>query len=96
MLARFKFLRGGLLDPFGHTAERRMERRLIEDYERTVDALLAGLDHDNHALAVEIAGLPQQMRGFGHIKEANVVKAKAHEAELMARFTAPRQERAAA
>jgi indolepyruvate ferredoxin oxidoreductase len=95
-LAKLKFLRGSLLDPFGHTAERRMERRLIDDYERAVDALLAGLDHDNHALALEIAGLPQQMRGFGHIKEANVAKAKAQEAKLMARFTAPRQERAAA
>jgi indolepyruvate ferredoxin oxidoreductase len=95
-LAKLKFLRGSLLDPFGYTAERRMEQRLINDYERTVDALLASLDHDNHALAVEIASLPQQMRGFGHIKEANVAKTKALEAELLARFRAPRQERVAA
>ena len=95
-LAKLRFLRGSLLDPFGHTAERRMERRLINEYERTVDTLLASLDHDNHALAVEIAGLPQQMRGFGHIKEANVAKAKTLEAALVERFTAPRQERAAA
>ena len=95
-LAKLKFLRGSLLDPFGHTAERRMERRLIDDYERTIDTLLASLDHDNHALAVEIAGLPQQMRGFGHIKEANVAKTKALEAQLMDRFRTPRQERSAA
>ena len=96
VLARLKFLRGSLLDPFGHTAERRMERRLIDDYERTVDTLLAGLDHDNHALAVEIANLPQQMRGFGHIKEANVAQARALEAQLLERYRAPREHRAAA
>ena len=95
-LAKRKFLRGSLLDLFGHTDERRMERRLVDDYERTVDTLLAGLDHDNHALAVEIASLPQQMRGFGHIKEANVAKTKALEAQLMDRFRAPREERSAA
>jgi indolepyruvate ferredoxin oxidoreductase len=95
-LAKLKFLRGSLLDPFGHTAERRMERRLIVDYERTVDALIQSLDHDNHALAVEIACLPQQMRGFGHIKESNVAKTQALEAQLMDRFRAPRQDRAAA
>jgi indolepyruvate ferredoxin oxidoreductase len=95
-LAKLKFLRGSLLDPFGHTAERRQERRLIVDYERTVDALLAGLDHDRHALAVEIASLPQQIRGFGHIKQASMAKTKALEAQLLARFNTPRQERAAA
>jgi indolepyruvate ferredoxin oxidoreductase len=95
-LARFKFLRGSLLDPFGHTAERRMERRLIADYERTVDTLLAGLDHDNHVLALEIANLPQQIRGFGHIKEANVALVEARQAELLARYTAPREQRTAA
>jgi len=96
VLARFKFLRGSLLDPFGHTAERRMERRLIADYERTVDTLLAGLDHDNHALALEIANLPQQMRGYGHVKEANVALVEARKAELLARYTAPREQRTAA
>ena len=96
VLARLKFLRGSLLDPFGHTAERRMERRLIGEYERTVDTLLAGLDHDSHALALQIADLPQQMRGFGHIKEANVAQAKALEAQLLERYRAPREQRAAA
>jgi indolepyruvate ferredoxin oxidoreductase len=96
VLARLKFLRGSLLDPFGHTAERRMERRLIDDYERTVDTLLAGLDHDNHALAVEIAGVAQQMRGFGHVKDANVAQAKALEAQLLERYRAPGERRAAA
>jgi indolepyruvate ferredoxin oxidoreductase len=95
-LAKLKFLRGSLLDPFGHTAERRQERRLIIDYERTVEALLAGLDHDSHALAVEIASLPQQIRGFGHVKETSIGKTKALQAQLLARFNTPRQERAAA
>ncbi len=88
-LAKMRRLRGTWLDPFGHTAERRMERRLIGEYEVTVEEVLAHLGRDNHALAVEIAALPQSMRGFGHIKAANVAAAKAREAELMARLRAP-------
>ncbi|MDD3652126.1 DUF6537 domain-containing protein, partial [Immundisolibacter sp.] len=95
-LAKLKFLRGSLFDPFGHTAERRQERRLIVDYERTVETLLARLDHDNHALAVQIASLPQQIRGFGHVKEASIAQTKALEAQLLARFDTPHQQRAAA
>uniref|UniRef100_UPI00356AAD25 indolepyruvate ferredoxin oxidoreductase family protein n=1 Tax=Immundisolibacter sp. TaxID=1934948 RepID=UPI00356AAD25 len=54
-LAHLKFLRGGVFDVFGYTAERRMERRLIGDYQKTMETVLAGLDHENHALALEIA-----------------------------------------
>jgi len=72
ILARMKGLRGTALDPFGRTAERRTERALIGEYEAVVDRLLARLGPDNHALAVEIAGLPAKMRGFGHIKEAGI------------------------
>ncbi len=89
MLAGLKGLRGGVFDIFGHTEERRMERRLIGDYEKTVDALLAGLSTDTHALAVEIAQLPQSMRGYGHIKMENVEQAKAREANLLAAFKDP-------
>ena len=55
LLAKMKGLRGGAFDIFGYTAERKMERALIDEYFTTVDELLAGLDRDNHALAVEIA-----------------------------------------
>ncbi|MGE0724409.1 MAG: indolepyruvate ferredoxin oxidoreductase family protein [Alphaproteobacteria bacterium] len=89
LLARLKGLRGTAFDVFGKTAERQMERRLIGEYETVVDELVAGLDHDNHRLAVEIASLPDGMRGFGHVKEANVAKLKAAEARLLDLFRRP-------
>ena len=89
LLAPFKGLRGTALDPFGRTDERKMERALIAEYEATLAALIAGLTADNLPLAREIAALPQSMRGFGHIKMANVEKAKAREADLMTAFLDP-------
>ena len=89
LLAALKGLRGTAFDPFGHTAERRRERALIGEYEATVEALLAGLDAENHAHAVEIAELPLAMRGFGHVKAANVRRAKEREAHLLAAFRSP-------
>ncbi|MAY67732.1 MAG: hypothetical protein CMM77_11455 [Rhodospirillaceae bacterium] len=86
LLAPLKGLRGTAFDPFGRTAERKMERALIAEYEATIDTLLAGLTADNLPLATEIAALPQSMRGFGHIKMANVEKAKAREADLLVGF----------
>ncbi|MGH6933647.1 MAG: DUF6537 domain-containing protein, partial [Dongiaceae bacterium] len=59
LLARLRRLRGTKLDIFGRTEERRLERRLIVDYENILAALLAGLTHDNHGLAVEIANIPE-------------------------------------
>jgi indolepyruvate ferredoxin oxidoreductase len=59
---------------------------LIAHYEQVLGEIATALDHDNHALAVEIARLPELMRGFGHIKARNVEKAKTREAELLARF----------
>ena len=87
-LARLKALRGTAFDVFGHTAERRAERRLIRDYEATVEELLPILDSENRALAVEIAALPDGIRGFGHIKDKAIRDAKTREAELMAAFRA--------
>ncbi|MFQ5784230.1 MAG: indolepyruvate ferredoxin oxidoreductase family protein [Alphaproteobacteria bacterium] len=86
LLARLKRLRGTPFDPFGRSSERRAERRLIAEYETVLDEIAAGLDHDNHALAVEIANLPGQIRGFGHIKTAAIACARAREAELLAAF----------
>jgi indolepyruvate ferredoxin oxidoreductase len=73
-----------------------MERRLIAEYEATIDSVLATLDQDNHAMAVQIASVPESMRGFGHIKEKNVVAAKAREASLLAAYRAPASEKVAA
>ncbi len=89
VLQRFKWLRGTAFDPFGRSAERRMERGLIAAYETVVRELIAGLAPENHALAVEIARLPERMRGFGHVKERNVAAAKAREAALLEAFRAP-------
>jgi indolepyruvate ferredoxin oxidoreductase len=88
-LARWKRLRGAPWDPFGYTAERRMERRLIGDYEATVEELLSGLSRDNHRLAREIGSLPETMRGFGHIKAGNIQAAKSREAQLLEAFRSP-------
>ncbi|MBP6078419.1 MAG: indolepyruvate ferredoxin oxidoreductase family protein [Xanthomonadales bacterium] len=89
LLAKFKGLRGGFFDVFGRTAERKMERQLIVDYFRTVEELIGKLDAGNLALAVQIAEVPEHIRGYGHVKEAHLAKAKAKEAELLARFRNP-------
>ncbi len=89
LLAKLKGLRGTPFDVFGHTQERKTERRLIADYEALLDELMAKLDHDNHALAVELASIPEHIRGYGHVKEAHLEKAKAHEAELLDAFRHP-------
>ncbi|MBL8555887.1 MAG: indolepyruvate ferredoxin oxidoreductase family protein [Phenylobacterium sp.] len=81
-LAKLKGLRGGALDVFGKTAERRMERGLIADFEADVDTLAAGLTKANHHLSVQLAAVPQQIRGFGHVKEASVGPAKAEAKRL--------------
>src|SRR5690606_26893455 len=72
VLAGLRFLRGTPFDPFGHTAERKLERQLIRDYEALVEELIAELTVDNHATAVALAELPQQIRGFGHVKLHNL------------------------
>ncbi|MGF1608555.1 MAG: DUF6537 domain-containing protein [Kiloniellales bacterium] len=89
LLAKLRWLRGTRLDIFGYTAERRHERQLIADYEALIEELLAGLGHDNHALALELAAIPDNIRGYGHIKEASIEAAKAHEAQLLAAFRNP-------
>jgi indolepyruvate ferredoxin oxidoreductase len=95
-LARLRRLRGTPFDIFGRTAERRLERALIAQYEMNLREIAAALDHDNHALAVEIASLPDAIRGFGHIKARSVEKVKAREAQLLALMRNAREPAAAA
>ncbi|WP_295990137.1 indolepyruvate ferredoxin oxidoreductase family protein, partial [Rugamonas sp.] len=89
LLAKFKGLRGGALDVFGHTAERKMERALIVEYRQTVAALLPKLTADNLSQAVAIASIPEDIRGYGHVKERHFKAAKQKEAALIAAFNAP-------
>ncbi len=89
LLAKMKRLRGTALDVFGHTAERRMERELISEYERTMEEIAARLSHENHALAVQIASLPESIRGFGHLKAKSAAEARSKREALLARLRDP-------
>ena len=86
LLKRFKGLRGTRLDIFGYTEERKMERRLRDEYLARLDVLAGGLTPKNHALAIEIASVPDHIRGYGHVKEAAVDSAKALETALWSRW----------
>jgi indolepyruvate ferredoxin oxidoreductase len=97
VLSSMRFLRGTALDPFGYTEERRTERALIREYEATVERLLARLTAQNHALAVQLASIPDEIRGFGHIKARSIDPARKKRDELLERFESGRgAERAAA
>ncbi len=81
--------------PFGRTEERRLERRLIDDYEARVDELRRALTADRLAVAVAIADVPAQIRGYGHVKLASLAIARARESELLNRFDPERYPRPA-
>ena len=89
VLATLRGLRGTPLDVFGHTAERRGERALIAEYEGMVSRLLETLDAGNVDLAADIASIPEHIRGYGHVKEAHLHKAKARETELLREWANP-------
>jgi len=89
LLARLRFLRGTAFDIFGYSAERKLERQLIADYETTIGELLGKLTHDNHELAVAIASIPEHIRGYGHVKDEHFEKAKAEEEALLRAFRSP-------
>ena len=89
VLAKFKGLRGTAFDVFGYTAERRVERALIGEYRATVAALLPKLTDANLAQAVAVASIPEDIRGYGHVKERHLKAAKEKEAALLAAFHAP-------
>jgi indolepyruvate ferredoxin oxidoreductase len=88
LLSKMKFLRGTALDPFGYSAERRIERKLIADYKTLLDEILANLTPENHHLAVGLAAIPEKIRGFGHVKQRHLQAAKADEAALVEQFRA--------
>jgi indolepyruvate ferredoxin oxidoreductase len=88
LLARFRFLRGTPLDPFGRTEERRMERALIKEYERDMDRVQTALRPEVRDIALELAALPLEIRGFGHVKAAGASAAARRREELLAAFDA--------
>jgi len=97
LLAKLRWLRGTKFDPFGMTADRRVERELLARYESLLDRIAAELDESRFELAVELARLPEQVRGYGPIKSAAAVRSRVAEQELWERWAAPaaRESRAA-
>jgi indolepyruvate ferredoxin oxidoreductase len=89
VLAKMKFLRGTALDVFGKTEERRTERALIVEYEVLVHELIGGLTAEKRALAVELANLPDGIRGYGHVKDNNLEGVRTKWASLLAKWRAP-------
>ncbi|MEP6770705.1 MAG: indolepyruvate ferredoxin oxidoreductase family protein, partial [Polaromonas sp.] len=89
VLARLKGLRGTPLDIFGRTEERRTERALIEEYKASLQEVMAGLTPENHATALEIARLPEMIKGYGHVKARHLAAARPQWAALLTSFRTP-------
>ena len=96
LLARLKGLRGTPLDIFGRSEERRTERALIGEYRASIEQVLAGLNAGNHALAVDIARIPDQIKGFGHVKARNLAAARVQWQQLLQQWQQPAATRQAA
>jgi indolepyruvate ferredoxin oxidoreductase len=86
LLAKMKGLRGTAFDPFGRTAERREERALITEYRECIDKLLANLTRERLPLAAEIARIPEDIRGYGHVKARHLAAARVKWSALMTRW----------
>ncbi len=85
-MAKFRGLRGGVLDPFGKTLERRMERQLADDYEVTMSRAFGVLNADNAKDVEALAVLFERVRGYGHVKLANLSMVKRRERDLAAKL----------
>jgi len=86
LLAKLKFLRGTIIDPFGLTAERRKERQLIEDYFTHLDDIVEQLSTENLTAAIELADYPDEIGGYGYIKHASIEEAEARKRVLLDNF----------
>ena len=86
LLAKMKGLRGGALDIFGYSAERKGERQAIEDQIKLLDEVTKGLTRERFTTAVQLADLPQQIKGYGHVKDANAEAAAKRRTELLSEF----------
>ena len=85
-LAKGKFLRGTMFDLFGYTAERKQERTLIAAYETDLDMIKEALPTENRDILLELATLPEKIRGYGHVKAAHIEVVKKHKAELLGKL----------
>jgi indolepyruvate ferredoxin oxidoreductase len=88
VLAKLRVLRGTAFDPFGYTAERKTERRLVSEYDHLLGEICEHLTPTNHRIAVELAMIPEKIRGFGPVKQRHLAAAKAEEAALREQFRA--------
>src|SRR5262249_22321097 len=88
-LAKSRGMRGGALDFFAKTEERRQERQLIEDYVKQLDEICAKLSPANHAAAVALASVPDEIRGYGHVKERNIAAANTLREQRRQAFRSP-------
>jgi indolepyruvate ferredoxin oxidoreductase len=95
-LAKLKGLRGGALDIFARSEERKTERALIGEYRACIEELLATLSAEKLAQAVEIARIPEEIRGYGHVKERHLAAARTKWATLMATWRGAARQRQAA
>ena len=83
LLARMRRLRGGAFDIFGKTAERRTERQLIAEYEHSIQRVASGMTAGVRDIGWALARLPDQIRGYRHVKEASIAIARAKQKELL-------------
>ena len=86
LISKFKFLRGTKFDPFGYLNERKKERELIRDYKQTIVDIGSKINKSNYETAVKIASIPDQIRGFGHVKEKNIKEAINNRTDLLNSF----------
>ena len=86
IISSFKFLRGTVFDPFGYLKERKEERNLIKDYYNCMNNISINLNLNNYKIACEIASVPEKIRGFGYVKEKNIIISKNLEKELLKKF----------
>ncbi|HNQ76597.1 MAG TPA: indolepyruvate ferredoxin oxidoreductase family protein, partial [Pseudothauera hydrothermalis] len=86
VLARLRGLRGSFFDPFARSHDRKLDRELIADYERVVEEIISGLERSNLETAVELANIPDRIRGFGHVRERYLAAARKRQAELLDAF----------
>jgi indolepyruvate ferredoxin oxidoreductase len=88
-LARLRFLRGTVFDPFGFHADRRCERELITQFEETLRTVCKDLSSQNLPLAVQLAEGPQMIKGYGPVKSARIDEFRAKERQWLAAWAQP-------